>query len=86
MKNTKKSHGEWIDRFHEAVGRHIHVETSDGVIREGRLTGIRARVIRFDDVPSSLPIEVELNGDPTDSISIASLSSISTDNPKRWHG
>jgi len=82
----KRNHGAWIDALYIAVGKNVHLETSDGVIREGRMTGLRTKDINFNGKPQSIITEVELNGDPTDTIPLSILSTIAIDNPNRWHG
>lgn len=71
--------GAWIDELVDATGRMIRVETLDGVRRIGRLTGLRSRQIMYQDVKEEIPTDLELNGDPHDSVSIANLRSLNID-------
>lgn len=82
----KRNQGAWIDALYAAVGKNVHLETSDGVIREGRMSGIRTKDITFNGKPQSVVTELELNGDPTDTIPLGILSHITIDTPGRWSG
>jgi len=60
--------GTWIDQIMDSVGRHFWVETSDGVVREGKISGITTRSMSMNDQSVEMPIEIEVNGDPNDRI------------------
>ena len=62
----KKRASQWIDDVAGAIGRHVHLETSDGVLREGRFTGLGMREIEINGESRDMPDRVELNGDPGD--------------------
>ena len=64
--SKKKRPGQWMDDVCAAIGRHVHVELSDGGLREGRLTGLGTREIEINGQPREFPIRIEFNGDPTD--------------------
>lgn len=66
--------GAWIDTVYEGVGKFANIETNEGVTRSGKLTGIRTRTIDFNGEKVEIVVEVELNGDPTDTLFIHSLS------------
>lgn len=67
-KKTMKVTGEWIDQIVAATGQYIRLETSDGIRREGRLSGLRTRELKWEGAKVLIPIEVELNGDPNDTV------------------
>lgn len=67
-KTKKKRAGQWIDDVLGAIGRPVHLETGDGVLREGRLTGLGWREIEINGQVREVPNRVELNGDPNDYI------------------
>jgi hypothetical protein len=69
--------GKWIDDVFNSVGQYIHLETSDGVRREGKITGLRTRHITFNRRRVELVDEIELNGDPTDCVQMSAISSLS---------
>lgn len=75
----KKRPGQWIDELVEAVGRNIHLETMEGVHREGKLTGLRMRDVEMNGKPVDYPEAVELNGDPTDYIDFVLVRRITID-------
>ncbi len=60
--------GDWIEQLASGVGRYISLETGDGVVREGRLSGLTTRSINFNFMDVLIPIEVEINGDPHDRV------------------
>jgi hypothetical protein len=62
----KKRPGQWIDDVVAAIGRNVHLETGDGVVREGRFTGLGWREIEINGKTLEYPARVELNGDPSD--------------------
>lgn len=72
----KRAKGQWIDDIHEAVGSFINFETAEGIQRGGKLSGIRTRVIEFNGVQQDIPMELELNGDPTDTVPISRMVKI----------
>jgi hypothetical protein len=77
----RKAHGQWIDQIVEAVekGKYVRMETSEGVTRGGKLSGIRTRAIMFNGAPCDIPVELELNGDPTDTVPLHRLAKLSID-------
>lgn len=78
-KRTKKTHGEWIDDIFNAVGHYIHMETMDGIVREGRLSGIRMREIYVNGEMVDYPDGLELNGDCNEYVEIVLLRRITID-------
>ena len=68
MKKTKPKHGRWIDKLASANGKFVTLETSEGGVRSGRLTGLKSRTVTFNGDEESVPTEIELNGDPMDSV------------------
>lgn len=61
--------------------RMIEVELKDGVYRKGKLTQIIYSSLRFKDIDEravavKIPLEIELNGDPTDRIALNRISYI----------
>ncbi len=76
----RKPAGQWIDNLVEAVGsKYVRLETTEGVNRAGKLSGIRTRSILFNGTPCDIPIELELNGDPTDTVPIHRIAKLSID-------
>lgn len=76
MNQKVKTTGWWMDRIHASVGKFINLETVDGGVREGRLSGLRLITMTFNGTPVDVVQELELNGDPTDTIPVGRLSSI----------
>ena len=60
--------GQWIDTMVQSVGRYMRLETTDGVTREGKITGFTYRSFKLNGSEADLPTEVEVNGDPNDRI------------------
>jgi hypothetical protein len=60
----------------EATGRTINLETHDGSVREGRLTGFDCRKMIINGRPVDLPITLELNSDSTDHIELAMIAKL----------
>lgn len=73
----KNEHGAWIDAIFEACGkRYVSLETTSGTRREGKLTGLRNKTVRFNKQEREIVVSLELNGDPTDIVDFADLASI----------
>ena len=73
---AKKSMGKWIDTLAGSVGKYVNLETTDGIQRRGKVTGFRMKTIVFNEKPEEVITEIELNGDPTDCVQIATLDRI----------
>lgn len=63
----------------ESVGRNVHLETHDGSIREGKLTGYDCRGIIINGVTLDYPMALELNGDLTDHIELKMIAKLDID-------
>lgn len=72
---TSTIRGKWIDDLVRAIGQHIRIETRDGLEREGRLSGIQARTIKWNGKDVDLPEDIELNGDSYDRIPLDRIAS-----------
>jgi hypothetical protein len=59
---------DWLNDIHASIGKYISLETVDGVVREGRLSGVRLNAVKFNGVEQHSIIELEMNGDPTDCV------------------
>lgn len=79
MKKKKKRAGQWIDDVVGAIGRNVHLETSDGVLREGRFTGLAMREIEINGEAREMPSRVELNGDPSDYVDFGLIARMTID-------
>lgn len=74
---TKKtSMAWWIDHLASRVDSYVRLETSDGIRREGRLSGFGLRVLEFNGDRVDIITELELNGDPIDRIPLERVSKI----------
>lgn len=58
----------WIDALVEGVGSHFWLETTDGVERQGRITGFGTRQIEVNGETVEWPETIEVNGDTMDAI------------------
>jgi hypothetical protein len=79
MKKKKKRAGQWIDDVVGAIGRNVHLETSDGVLREGKFTGLAMREIEINGEARDVPARVELNGDPSDYVDFGLIARMTID-------
>lgn len=78
-KKKKIRLGQWIDDINDAVGRFVHIETFDGALREGRLTGLRNRDMNINGVEKPFPTAIELNDDSSDYIELILIRKITID-------
>lgn len=79
MKKKKTRPGQWIDDVVGAIGRHVHLETGDGGLREGRLTGIAWHEMEINGEAREYPKRFELNGDPTDFVDFDAVTRMTID-------
>jgi len=82
MSTMKKSEGKaskWVDTLLEGVDCHFWLETTDGVEREGRISGFRFRNIEVNGEEVNWPIEIEINGDSMDTIPLDRVSKLRVD-------
>lgn len=62
--------GKWIDDLVNNQGQQLRLETTDGMDRAGRLSGLSSRQFQMNGQPVEILTEIELNGDPNDRIPI----------------
>jgi hypothetical protein len=67
---TNGKQWEWIIELDGMIGRDVHLETRDGLRREGRITGVNTLEIETADEPLLIPDSIELNGDALDRIDL----------------
>lgn len=78
---TPREAGNLLTRLISAVGRYIHLETNDGIRREGRLSGWNGFTVRVNGKDLVMPLELELNGDIQDVVSLQNLRWLTIDAP-----
>lgn len=67
---------EWEVDLSEMVGAFCKIETTDGSIREGKITGVNSHPVQIDGEVYDLPKCVELNGDTSDTIDFYFMRSL----------
>lgn len=78
-KKRKKKAGAWIDLVSASVGKFVHLETGDGIEREGKLTGLRTREMFVNGECVDVPTAIELNGDPNDFVDFGFIARFDID-------
>lgn len=63
----------WNINLDPLVGKHAHLETKDGIRREGRISAIVMKSFKLDGQTVDVPGAFELNGDPVDLIPVERL-------------
>jgi len=76
MASKKTSMAWWIEHLLGAVNSFVQLETSDGIRREGRLSGFQLRTMQFNGFDVDVISELELNGDPMDRIPFDRIAKI----------
>jgi hypothetical protein len=76
LKKKKRTAGAWIDALVDGTGKFCNLETNEGLTRSGKLTSIRTKVILFNGEKVDVVYELELNGDPSDTLLVSSLAKI----------
>jgi len=66
----------WLNDIANGVGKYVNLETSDGVVRGGKLTAIHMREIRYNNRKQNVITDIELNGDPSDTIPLMTVIAI----------
>lgn len=66
--------GNWLNELADTVGRYISLETLDGMRREGRLSGINMRSIKWNGKQVDILVDLELNGDVYDVVPLNRIS------------
>lgn len=67
---------DWMKLFYDKLDSYIILETSDGIERSGRFTGFETRFINLNGMSCEFPVQIELNGDPNDKISLDRITKI----------
>jgi hypothetical protein len=67
----------WDVEIKPMVGQFAHAETTDGVFREGKITGVRTYEVPINGTKFIVPLAFELNGDPNDVIEFKQLAKLS---------
>lgn len=78
-KPVSRTKGQYIDELFKATGRPVRVETIEGVVRHGRLTGLRTRIFEYNGFKQEIVEEIELNRDPSDTISLSRIAILNID-------
>ena len=76
MTRQKPKASKWIDTMVDSAGKHFWLETTDGVEREGKITGFKYRNIEVNGEIVSWPIEIEINNDSMDTIPLDRVARI----------
>ena len=69
--SSSKATADLIGQLLTSVGHYVHLETVDGMRREGKVTAFTTRRMDFNGRPLDWPDELELNADPQDHIPLA---------------
>lgn len=69
--------GKWIDEMLDSIGKFFVAETTDGINREGKITGFTYRSFKLNGKMVELPIEIEINGDPNDRLPLDRINHMS---------
>lgn len=67
---------EWMDHLIDSVDKFFNLETTDGVVREGRISGFSFREFTYNEEVVSIPTEIEVNGDANDRIPVNRIAVI----------
>lgn len=60
----------WMKQIGDSIDKFMNLETTDGIYRKGKITGLVCRDIEFNGQKVSVPVEIEINKDPQDLIPI----------------
>ena len=65
--------GKWIEQVSNSVGKNFALETTDGVTRQGKITGLTFKSFHLNGATVDMPVELEVNGDPNDRVPLDRL-------------
>ena len=68
--------GKLVDQLIGTTNKYIVLETDDGVRREGKLSGWRMRDMKVNDIQVTLPVAMELNNDPMDTVELTRIKKL----------
>lgn len=66
----------WFENLVKSVGRDVIIETLDGITRKGVLSKVKTREFLYNGVTVSEPVELNLNGDVNDIVTVNRIESI----------
>lgn len=73
---AETAYGKLVDELIGTVNKYVILETEDGVRREGKLSGWRMRDLKLNDIAVTLPVAMELNNDPMDTVELARIKKL----------
>jgi hypothetical protein len=73
---ANKPMGKWIDDIVDATSKYCYIETTDGVLRQGRISGLKLSSLVLNGEKVEIVTEIELNGDISDSVPINRLAKL----------
>jgi hypothetical protein len=79
QKSASRSKGQFVDELFAATGRPCRVETIEGGVRTGRLSGLRVRTLKYNGFDQEIVEEIELNRDPSDTIPLSRIAILNID-------
>jgi len=62
------SPGKWIDDLLNSIDKFVWLETTDGLERQGKITGYSTRKFVLNGKTVHIPVEIELNNDSSDRV------------------
>ncbi len=66
--------GKWMNELMLSLDKNISLETTDGVVRKGKMTGYRTQKILFNNDEVHYIVDIELNGDSDDRIELIRIN------------
>jgi hypothetical protein len=66
----------WMEKLLGNLNEIINIETTDGIEREGRFSGVELRKIRYDKKDVEILVGLQLNGDTYDVVPIDRIGSL----------
>jgi len=66
----------WYDLLVDSTGEFMRLETSDGLVRQGKISGYRERTVIINGNEVPVPIEIEINNDPNDTVPLDRVAKI----------
>jgi hypothetical protein len=64
---------DWDIDLSGLVGEFCHIETNEGSIRDGRISGFQEKPFKINNTQYRLPLALELNGDKEDLIEFSQI-------------
>jgi hypothetical protein len=66
----------WIELIDNSINKNFKLETTEGVVRQGKISGVSRKTFHLNGELVDFPFEIEINGDHNDRVPLDRLQSM----------